>query len=46
MHYSESTFTETETYDSQFNATCCGAGKHDAVQIAPQEVNVKVRISE
>lgn len=46
MQYSESTFTETETYESQFNATCCGAGKHDAVQIAPQEVNIKVRINQ
>ena len=41
----QSTITETESQSSRFNATCCGAGKNDAVQIAPQEVNIKVRIS-
>ncbi|XP_033214919.1 integrin beta-PS-like [Belonocnema kinseyi] len=44
--YWQSTITETESQSSRFNATCCGAGKNDPVQIAPQEVNIKVRINQ
>ena len=37
--------SQSTLHTSRFNGTCCGDGKTDAVQIAPQEVNIKVRIS-